>query len=107
MLIRTCDLGNRALIQHHLSNSLLVDLNFIYVHHLCKGAGFQAPCSLITTSYLYDMDGLGYIQLFNQICPIRTIDMSSDEKEVRQEQYALMITSEIGTEQSLRQHAVS
>lgn len=60
MLKLTCNLGNRALIQHHLSNSLLVDLNFIYVHHLCKGAGFQAPCSLMNTSYLYDMDDLWY-----------------------------------------------
>ena len=39
-------LSNGALIQHHLSNALLIDLNFIYVYHLCQGTGFQAPYSL-------------------------------------------------------------
>lgn len=42
----TCNLSNRALIQHHLSNPLLVDLNFIYVYHFGKSPSFQAPCSL-------------------------------------------------------------
>lgn len=46
MLKLTCNLSNRAFIQHHLSNPLLVNLDFIYVNHLCKSTGFQAPCSL-------------------------------------------------------------
>lgn len=47
------------------------------------------------------------VKIFSQMCPSGTMDMRSGEKEDRQEQYALMVTSEIGTEQSLRQHAVN
>lgn len=55
----TCNLSNRALVQHHLSNPLLVDLNFIYVYHLCKSTGFQAPCSLRNTQCCNHIDGFG------------------------------------------------
>lgn len=52
----TCNLSNRALIQHHLSNPLLVHLNLIYVYHLCKSTGFQAPRSLWNTQCFSHMD---------------------------------------------------
>ena len=43
----TSNLGDGALIQHHLSDAFLVHLNLVYVHHLCQRSRLQTPCSLM------------------------------------------------------------